>query len=401
MLIPCPECECNISDKALTCPHCGCPLGNNAKPKTETKSTRKTETTSRTRKKKHMRLPNGFGQISEIKNRNLRKPFRAMVTVGKDANGRPICKTLKPEGYFKTYNEAYEALIEYNKNPYDLRTDSTFKDVYEAWYTNYSKTAAQNTLKHYTTAYKNCADLHSRLFVSIRTRDMRRIMNNPELSDSTIVYIRNMFSKLYAYAKKMELVNVNYAETLEAPKIKSNPEAHKVFTEDEMNILWANKDRFAIKVLLIDCYSGWRPSELLEMKLKDVDLKAMTFVGGMKTESSMNRVVPIHSKVQDLVTEFYNDSVNAKSEYLISLNGRPFSYRTFLTRLRTDCHDIDMLSSHKLHDCRVTFVTAAKNANMDEYALKRIVGHTISDITEKVYTKRSVDWLRSEIEKIK
>lgn len=70
--------------------------------------------------KKRMRLPNGFGQITEIKNAKLRKPFRAMVTVGKDENGKPICKLLKPESYFKTYNEAYSALLEYNKNPYDF-----------------------------------------------------------------------------------------------------------------------------------------------------------------------------------------------------------------------------------------------------------------------------------------
>lgn len=67
-----------------------------------------------------MRLPNGFGQISELKGRNLRNPFRAMVTVGTDESGRPICRTLKPKGYFKTYNEAYAALVEYNRNPYDL-----------------------------------------------------------------------------------------------------------------------------------------------------------------------------------------------------------------------------------------------------------------------------------------
>lgn len=29
-----------------------------------------------------------------------------------------------------------------------------------------------------------------------------------------------------------------------------------------------------------------------------------------------------------------------------------------------------------------------------------IVGHSIKDITESVYTKRDLEWLRSEIEKI-
>ena len=72
MLIQCPECTLQASDKALSCPHCGYPFV-------------KTNQTARRPKKsnKRKRLPNGFGQISEIKGQNLRKPFRAMVTVGK------------------------------------------------------------------------------------------------------------------------------------------------------------------------------------------------------------------------------------------------------------------------------------------------------------------------------
>lgn len=37
----------------------------------------------------------------------------------------------------------------------------------------------------------------------------------------------------------------------------------------------------------------------------------------------------------------------------------------------------------------------------DEYAIKYMVGHSIADITERVYTKRDPDRLRTEIEKIK
>ena len=42
----------------------------------------------------------------------------------------------------------------------------------------------------------------------------------------------------------------------------------------------------------------------------------------------------------------------------------------------------------------------AKKYNMDEFAIKRLVGHHISDLTERVYTQRSIDWLKNEIEKI-
>ena len=82
---------------------------------------------------KHMRLPNGFGQISKISNKKLRNPYRAMVTIGKTPTGRPICKLLKPVAYFPTYNEAYQALMEYKKNPYDFSHSTTFKEVLDKW----------------------------------------------------------------------------------------------------------------------------------------------------------------------------------------------------------------------------------------------------------------------------
>ena len=80
----------------MICPHCGMEI----------------EERRKYTRRKRRRLPNGFGQISEIKGRNLVKPFRAMVTIDKDAYGKPIAKLLEPEAYFKTYNEAYEALLE-------------------------------------------------------------------------------------------------------------------------------------------------------------------------------------------------------------------------------------------------------------------------------------------------
>ena len=70
-----------------------------------------------------------------------------MVTVGKTSTGRPICKPLKPESYFPTYNDAYAALVEYNKNPYDLKPDITVKELYEKWTAEYFKNATDNYIR--------------------------------------------------------------------------------------------------------------------------------------------------------------------------------------------------------------------------------------------------------------
>ena len=46
-------------------------------------------------------------------------------------------------------------------------------------------------------------------------------------------------------------------------------------------------------------------------------------------------------------------------------------------------------------------MTLAKRYAVNEYAIKRIVGHVIDDLTERVYTERPMEWLSDEIEKIK
>ena len=55
--------------------------------------------------------------------------------------------------------------------------------------------------------------------------------------------------------------------------------------------------------------------------------------------------------------------------------------------------------SHRPHDTRHTFITNAKEVEMDEYSLKLIVGYAIKDVTEKVYTHRKIEGLKKEIKK--
>lgn len=123
-LIKCPECDREISDKATACPHCGYPIS-------EQKVKRKSR--GRGVKNKRKKLPNGFGSITEIKGKNLRKPFYARKTTGRDAAGKLVLKPLKPDAYFETYDQAYTALVEYNRNPYDLDPDLTVSELYEKW----------------------------------------------------------------------------------------------------------------------------------------------------------------------------------------------------------------------------------------------------------------------------
>ena len=134
----------------------------------------------------------------------------------------------------------------------------------------------------------------------------------------------------------------------------------------------------------------------------------MTFTGGVKTKAGKKRLVPIHSRIAKLVENNYNKALDLNSDYLFNYinSGRhksdiKFTHARYQTELTKICKKLGLNLEHRPHDGRVHFVTSAKKYDVDEYAIKYMVGHSISDITEKIYTKRETQWLKNEIEKIK
>ena len=397
MLIKCPECELPVSDKALACPHCGRQLKRDLKQQIRTP--------------KRMRLPNGFGQISEIKNAHLRKRFRAMVSVGKKENGRPIVKPLKPESYFTTYNEAYAALVEYHKNPFDLSPGITLKELYEKWLPEYEKNVTFNTYRNAKTTWTHIAPLYDREVKQLKVSDIKNLIERPEMPLQTRKRIKSLLIQVLNFGADRDLIDRNVAAEYQLPRgtskqIERAKKHHLDYTDDEMAMFWRNKDNFTIGIILIQCYSGWRPQELGLIRLEDVNITEWTFKGGMKTDAGRERIVPIHSAIRDLVLWHYNRSKEAGHEYLFMneakrKTSRRFSYEDFRHGYDRIAAQLKLAKGHAPHDGRVQFVTMCKKVNVDDYAIKYMVGHEISDITERVYTRRDVSWLSKEIEKIK
>ena len=225
--------------------------------------------------------------------------------------------------------------------------------------------------------------------------------------------IKSLFNLMLDYALEYELVDRNYSRTFNLTEetikeIQTVKKEHMPFTEEEMGRLWAHvDDKRLVDAMLIQCYSGWRPQELGLLELENIDLENWTFKGGMKTDAGMDRVVPIHSRIRPLVERKYKEALTIGSKYLFnctdSRSGKPtmMTYQRYQKGFGMVREELKLNPEHRPHDGRKHFVTAAKKAGVDEYAIKYMVGHKISDITEKVYTQREFEWLKQEIEKIK
>ncbi len=131
-LISCPECGHSISDKAFSCPSCGYPIN--------IPSTIVTAQPMPKRKpKRHRKLPNGSGSIKHLSGKRS-KPWAAYPPVAKfTINGSPVLGAAI--GYFRTYDEAYQALMLYNNSPDDIRKSTiSFSDLCAAMLSNRSST---------------------------------------------------------------------------------------------------------------------------------------------------------------------------------------------------------------------------------------------------------------------
>ena len=337
-----------------------------------------------------MRNPNGYGSVVKLSG-NRRNPFHIRKTVGFNGKGHPVYQTL---GYTKTREEGMILLAQYNKQPWDINTaNMTLEELFTLWlekkYPKLGK-SNQNALKSAYT--KHCKSLHSRKYTEIKAYHMQEMIDNCGCGYSTQAAIKMLWSHLDKFALELDISKNNYSCLLKSDPI---PETDKeIFSEEEIQVLWGMQDVSWVDSVLFFIYSGWRISELLELTTDSVDLENGTITGGKKTAAGKNRVVPIHSKVRHIVERRLNES----DEYLFSHNGKKCSaesYRTFWSGIMAKAK-----MKHTPHECRHTFRSRLDSAGANKKCIDLMMGHKSQDIGERVYTKKSVDELKSAIEKI-
>ena len=361
-----------------------------------------------------------------------RKRYRARVTIGWETNeetGRTkqIVKTLGSN--YKTKGEATSALAEYLKNPYDLNNkDITFEQLYKKWFDEYIDTDEHESIKYRVkAAYKYCSLIYKKKFREITIIDMKdciykgtatcvrgKYKGEQRLaSPQSKEIIKYLFNHIYDYALEARIVERNYARefTLDKKVFQEKEKNYKSkvpFSKEEIDKLWKSIEFVPFADMIVyACYSGWRPTELIKLKIKDVDLKNGFVKGGMKTSAGKNRLVPIHPLVSSIVEKYYKEAKSVGSDYLFNDVNNKFgiglSYDQYLSRFNKVMNALHFRTEITPHYTRHTFITKAKSreVNMNEYVLKIIVGHDVGDLTEHVYTHRELNDLKEEMDKIK
>lgn len=370
---------------------------------------------------------NGEGSILYDKRRQ--KPYRARITVGweVDAETGKSKQVIKDLGSFKTKGEASAALAQYLKNPFDLdNKDITFSQLYKQWLEPFLANDHESHRYRIKSAYKYCSEIYNKKVRDISIVDMKNCISNGKIietrgkykgqekcaSPTTKISIKYLFNHLFAYATEARITDRNYARefTLDKKVEKERENNRKIkipFSEEEVQKMWQSIEFVPfVDMILYACYSGWRPSELVELKVQNVDLERGFIKGGIKTSAGKNRLVPIHPLIKSIVEKYYNEALSVGSEYLFNditkKKGIGLSYDQYLSRFNKVMGILKFSTDITPHYTRHTFISKAKSreVNMNEYVLKLIVGHKIGDLTEHVYTHRELEDLTEEMLKI-
>ena len=375
-------------------------------------------------KRKYPKLPNGYGSIKRLSG-NRTNCFGVYPPATEfTENGSPVATKaltyvndwIKGLGVLTAYHNGTYApgkelpdyldctrqndliqniIAEYNaekRKKMALPAKKTFKEVYKGFFDwkfnrDKAKNYSQSTKNSSNAAYKNFSALHNKEFESICYDDLQSAVDNCGLKHASMELMVSLAHQMYAYAKIYKIVKYDESQYLKI-NIEDNDEHGVPFTDDDLKILWANKADEAVEFILIMCYSGYR---IAAYKNMDVNLNENYFKGGVKTASSKNRSVPIHSAIQPLVRTRME-----RSARLLSV--RPEKYRVDMY----DALERLGIEKHTPHDCRHTFSKLCEKYKVNENDRKRMLGHSFQDdITNSIYGHRSLEDLRIEIEKIK
>lgn len=374
--------------------------------------------------KKHPRLPNGFGCIRKLSG-NRTNPYAVYPpSPGITESGSPI--TQPALCYVSDWYTGFHALLEYRNGTFDAEkfadyyiTDSdteynivqkiiasyntskrlaskdiSFSQVYELFYADKfenpcnKKKFSDQSKKAYKWAYKQCTALYDKPMKSIAKGDMQSIIDNCALGYGSLNNLKNLFGQMFRYSLQNGIVETDYSQFVTI-NIEKDFESGEPFTENELNILWANKENREVQIILLMIYTGMRIGEL---KVVAIDFEEQCFRGGLKTAAGKERIIPFPDSIIDCIKNFDQESFHAGT----------FRDKKFYPLIQSiGMPPLTNGKKHTPHDCRHTFSWLCDKYGVDELSKHLLMGHSLGkDVEKSVYGHRTIDQLREEINKL-
>jgi len=353
----CIKCRAPLPEDALYCPRCG----------------KKQAVTKRKRSKR----PNGYGSVYKEGS-----TWTAVVTKGYSppvvAGGPRKRKTAKKRG-FATEREALDYLVTL-KDKAEAQRHITFSQLYDLWLPTHR--AGKDTMNCYKAAYKYFLDVQSLRLNEINIDDLQECLEECPRGKATRHNMKTLCGLMYAYAIPRRYTDLDLSTYLIVTGESS--EARIGFDADQLELIHKAVGRvpYADYIYCL-CYLGYRPTEFIQLDVEHYNAQEGYFVGGIKTEAGIDRIVTISPKIKPLIDGFV--AGRTSGPILHDGKGNPIPY----AKWREDCFypaleaiGIDNPTRedgrhlYTPHCCRHTFATLMKRVEAPDKDKLELIGHT-------------------------
>jgi integrase len=339
-----------------------------------------------------MKRSNGEGSIY----RREDGLYRYTVTLGYDKNKKPIKKTFSSMKKRIAIQKGMEALTNANLGVI-IRKANTFEQMAEIFLKSCKSNVEQSTLPGYRIIIKKhlVPFFKDKKIADIYQSDIQEFFDNEiNVSESTLSKEHFLLRAIFEMSADNNKILKNPVKNIKMPKPKPKNEK-QAYSTDEMYALLEYAEQHpkggpVVTILL----SGLRPEEMCGLMGEKVDcdtciMKVDTAIGiadgipyvkGTKNDAS-KRVLPIAQRLAD-----YLKKLNIKNGYLFPNSKGNFNnpvifrnskYKTFMKNA-----PVRYLNPHEL---RHTFNTELYRRGVPEFIVKKLMGHTIKDMSTGTY----------------
>jgi len=236
----------------------------------------------------------------------------------------------------------------------------------------------------------HCKAFHNFKYAGIKAYQMQETIDNCGYGYSTQNFIKVFWRHLDKFALELDISTRSYASLLTSAP--AAVESNKLpFTDAEIQTMWQSQTTPWVDSVLFLLYTGFRISEMLDLRTENVNLENGTMKGGTKTKAGKDRIVPIHPKIRHIVERRMEDG----GKYLFSYNGKSCGSTTYRTFWR-DIMDTAKMQ-HTPHECRHTFRSRLDSAGAKKRCIDLMMGHQSGDVGERIYTHKTFDELKTAI----
>lgn len=344
----CPKCSKEIDDAFRFCPHCG------------------RETSP---KKKIQHRTKGTGSVYKAANGT----WVAQVDAGY-ANGR---RRYRRKYGIPTKKEAVMALEQLRSGSYLADRSKKVSAIWEAMSQKWLDSVSANKEAAYRRAYERLQPLHGADITNLIAQDWQMYVDQIPGAYYPKRDAKIVASKIYQYAIAQGWLQANMAEHIELPSLAAPKK--DAFSTSELQLLW-NDWRSGYTwtaYILIMCYTGMRPGEIMKIRIQDIHLDERYMVGGIKSKAGIDRCIAFPTFLVPVVRWAIEHQKNGK---LLAINEENF-YKAYDAAL--DHAGIIRTKDHPMtpHCCRHTFVTMGTNSGIQLAVLQKMAGHADVKVT--------------------